>query len=181
MISRFLINQIMAKSYLSKANEMSRQLAIRPCRRDGKERTNKMIPKFRAWDNINKVMLCEIDVYHDGQIGFDYLYAQQVYDEKLEDASESWMAGDDYFWMEDGFVLTQYSGRNDFNKKELFAGDILQDKYGRVGTIEYVDGEFLIRSPGSEALDDILNQWLRECKCVCVGNRYQNPERIRER
>ena len=135
-----------------------------------------MIPKFRAFDKINKVMLYEIDVYRDGTIGFDYDYAQKVYGCDFFDVKERFLEGDDYFWMDGDFHLMQYSHRTDANEIELYDGDILQDEHGRVGTIEFVDGEFLIRSPGSEALDDILNQWLRECKCVCVGNRYQNPE-----
>ncbi|WP_373797256.1 YopX family protein, partial [Jeotgalibaca porci] len=73
-----------------------------------------MIPKFRAWDKINKEMR---DVW---QIDF-----RDVYDEMLLS---------DYFdgaWSTfDGVFLMQFTGLIDSNGAEVYFNDIVEDEYG---------------------------------------------------
>ncbi len=85
------------------------------------------IIKFRAWDELHKIMLSR----HDG-----YSYDVDI----LEEAPR--------YMQENGFVLMQFIGLHDKNGKEIYEGDLLNytGMNGRtfLGVVEFFNGAFVL-------------------------------------
>lgn len=121
-----------------------------------------MIPKFRAWDKIRKIMYEVDDImsidFGKSEIGVKTLFFDQSNYYKFDD-----------------IILMQSTGLTDKNGKEIFEGDILDSKDGFLaGIVELRQdlGMFvstLIKYNNFERLCSIANS--REI----IGNIHTNP------
>lgn len=132
------------------------------------------IYKFRAWDTEEKVMYEVYAMDWEGgshKIVTAHLYAdgksKKVYpDEKMGDQIE----------------FMQYTGLKDSKGREIFEGDLVQYHVYTVGktfTGEVVWDDrwanFMLRSHEWEEAD-----WVKITNVEVIGNRYENPELLRE-
>ena len=118
--------------------------------------------KFRAWDKENKKMI-------GPNFPVDDIYLS------LGGKLYNGLNGVEF---SHNFILMQYTGFKDKNRKEIYEGDIIKlyDKFSQkweVGTIVFKDGCFVWK----KAHDDLI-QWLtpypREWEII--GNIFENPE-----
>lgn len=120
--------------------------------------------KFRAWDNHDKAMCYDINVYSDGS------------------ENEYWWAGDWYFESGDkshffdnsgkGNVLMQYTGLKDKNGVEIYEGDVIE-----YSSAFDPKGAFTPNRMKVEWIDIICGfKIVRNGKVI--GNIYENPELI---
>jgi uncharacterized phage protein (TIGR01671 family) len=109
--------------------------------------------KFRAWDELHKIMLSR----HDG-------YSSEV--DVLEEAPR--------YMQENGFTLMQFTGLHDKNDKEIFEGDILRvhsldkDHDGQLMVVGWGKLGWTVKSKNWYSLTD-------HDKFSVVGNIYENP------
>ena len=138
-----------------------------------------MIPKFRAWDKINKCM-CDVE-------------SMNLYDEFYEykffgkDKSISGTADFD----DKSVILMQSTGLKDKNGVEIYEGDILLNTASenqedwKKWRVHYADGRFLIdykqipkdkRKRKNLELEGLCedNVWIYGLEVI--GNIYENPE-----
>lgn len=133
--------------------------------------------KFRAWDKGDKVFQKDF-VVKEGKVFL------AIYDR-----------GDYYKLIKTGWILQQYTGLHDKNKKEIYEGDVLQWGYGECkecgqehkkirgeiywnefgASYQTSNGSYLISNHGNTQLkgngerDDL----------EIIGNIYENPELIK--
>lgn len=125
-----------------------------------------MIPKFRAWDKINKEMrdVWEIDFKFIGEILLS------------DDYDGAWSTFDDVF-------LMQSTGLKDKNGVEIYEGDVCNVGVNMWGAIMTRTGEVIFNE------DDIQYQIMIEDFLTItgksefetsevIGNIYENPERL---
>jgi uncharacterized phage protein (TIGR01671 family) len=125
--------------------------------------------KFRAWDKkFNKME-------------FDAQNCRGEY--------ECYWCFGDYLKNTDQFILMQFTGLKDCNGKEIYDGDILKIKDGRVlGKVYYDVDETCYYIDGKEDCD-FLSEWVRLPKMLeaignippveIIGNIYENAELLK--
>ncbi len=132
--------------------------------------------KFRAWDKEQKKMWIHEEDTGDnfdkmnGIGGFYYNYG--VCDYYKED-----------------FILMQYTGLKDCNNVEIYEGDILKGKDGKINVVVwsnklsgYILGTWLKKGKQKDLDINTLEEKLVDCsyfiadKDEIIGNIYKNPE-----
>ena len=115
--------------------------------------------KFRAWDDVNKVMVYGINI----------------------NGGKPVKPGFQWFNTENGILHSepqQYTGLKDCNGKEIYEGDLLQHTNGTIAEIQYSDdlASFVAvyTQNGNTEMDYLDKEIVSECKIV--GNIYENPE-----
>lgn len=71
-------------------------------------------------------------------------------------------------------TLSRWTGLHDKNGKKIFEGDIVLDYYGRQRWVEFFDGRYLPFNAYPEYKS------LSASQCVVIGNRWDNPELVKE-
>jgi uncharacterized phage protein (TIGR01671 family) len=159
--------------------------------------------KFRAWVTELGIMLNEITLYGNGQMGYDgdefkeKLPKDNVLDYDYEcvirnfintDGDEDFekltpvLLGEDWIWLdENDFEPMQFTGIMDYKGKEIYEGDILSpinsEKY--LYQVKFDNGEFCLYSK--------YGRWgsISRMRAVCdklkitmniIGNIFENPE-----
>lgn len=114
--------------------------------------------KFRAWNECEKIMECDIQNEYDGDLS----------------CFASYLNND--FWN-----VMQYTGLKDKNGIEIYEGDIISGGSGRVPTLIKWDNEnncwiaFNLRRKEEHCLDKYFKKYIGEV----IGNIYENPELIK--
>lgn len=115
--------------------------------------------KYRAW-YLDQELMCDVD-------GFDFPNKQMiVYHHGFYNGQETCGIDD--------LPIMQYIGIKDKEEKEIYEGDIVEDKHGRRNIVRFLNGLFLI---GNWNVHGFINSF-QEFKVV--GNIYQTPELIKE-
>jgi len=113
--------------------------------------------KFRAWDPISKKMI----------IPKEFIQLDKLYIGYFDESG--------YPKISEDFILMQYIGVNDKNKKEIYEGDVIVQKHGEIkGVVRFRDGVFGVDTGKAfypfAAYKDI----------EVIGNIYENPELLEE-
>lgn len=122
-----------------------------------------MIPRYRAWDKIHKIMYEVDDImsinFGKSEIGVKTLFFDQTNRYNFDD-----------------IVLMQSTGMRDKNDREIFEGDIIDSTDGFLaGVIEF-------RVSLGMFVSDLVeyNNFERLCNVAdstyIIGNIYENPE-----
>ena len=147
--------------------------------------------KFRVWDRTVKVMA------KVNQINFhsDYTYPQVFYRYKDPRTGKVTDERANFGW-DDGCdiaILMQYTGLKDSNGKEIYEGDILKgintyknsDHKPFKVVVTYEDGSFVMHyvdpdMPNSLGEYNHMDSWSDYVVFEVVGNRYENPDLLKE-
>ena len=117
--------------------------------------------KFRAWDSVQEVMLPveNIDFRND-------LITLNEDDNSLTDTFEM-------------ITLMQYTGVKDYTGREIYEGDLYEDKENMLWQIKFIDGVFILTNVDIPAYHyvTILN---KRDTFKHVGNIYENKDLLEE-
>ena len=75
-------------------------------------------------------------------------------------------------------TVGQYTGLKDKNGREIWEGDVLTDKFGSIGVVEWQNGCFVVNFGDvdvfqiSDCFDDSYQMWV-------IGNIHDNPEMLK--
>lgn len=143
-----------------------------------------MIPKFRAWDKVAKVMIYHIEYTYDGLGDFQE-------NEDIEDYVSDISFGCFSDWLEnDQFVIMQSTGLFDKNGKEIFEGDVVRYTRDTPSDVNATEKGKKVRiskvfwsdwraswAVGKRFCNTDLFRYARNGNTVeIIGNIYQNPE-----
>ena len=121
--------------------------------------------KFRCWDKVEKRIL-----YHFNIASYDGVIQdiELPYGLKWEGRVMSENKGED-------FILMQYTGLLDRNKKEIYEGDIIQGNEKQPNEVFWSECSWMINQ--DEVSFDMLSEFNKEMEII--GNIYSNPELIK--
>lgn len=135
-----------------------------------------MIPRYRAWDKIHKIMY-EVDDIMSIDFEEKEICVQTIYFEQgLPDSRDL-----DYYGFDD-IVLMQSTGLRDKNDKEIFEGDILKvtNLSSWLEAVSFNEDKAMFvskelkREIEETPLYDLFNTDIFEIEII--GNIYTNPE-----
>lgn len=140
--------------------------------------------KFRCWDKVHKEFL-KIDEHMGCFLWGDEEFA--IPPDRKASSGVSLVSpcqpdkGQDYFgsmsstFFGDDLILIQYTGLKDCKGVEIFEGDIVKDRWGRIKTIRYDEEKatYIENSGG----DNEICKWYKEYEVI--GNIYSNPELLK--
>lgn len=156
--------------------------------------------KFRAWDEINKVMVYSGETWQPNAMQLPHLKPQKVeicdhfivYPFESSDHSfvrvydKDGKMGRDYYssWDYDkffsqGLVFLQFTGRKDKNGKEAYGGDIVKfPNHEYLAEVKYCPefAAFLFDSHNDETRNNPDAQMLWSDAFEIIGNIHENPE-----
>ncbi|MGA3313199.1 YopX family protein [Lactiplantibacillus pentosus] len=118
--------------------------------------------KFRAWDKVQKVMMVPRDMQTDSDGNIFYVEARSLDGEYDE--------GD-----LDVFELEQFTGLTDVNGKDIYEGDILENRKYR-SIVKFARGKFLADVVGVISRFDLIGE-IHGSKVI--GNVHANPELLK--
>ena len=131
--------------------------------------------KFRAWDISNKKFLnpCDIAINGNGNL----LITDSGWYENFENQNLS------------DYVVQQYTGFKDIDRKEIFEGDIIElevptkdnNTKKLTATIDYGLGAFLVmaKSEDGDLFFPLLQEFhdkIYKYQIKIIGNSFENPE-----
>ena len=131
-----------------------------------------MVPKYRAWDKIAKKMYQLEGIDLTESVGYGYITAWDRYGQIYSSIDK------------DSSVLMQWTGLKDKNGKEIYEGDIIQDRQqwwrGEVFWRQELPGFYLRkvaddRYTGNMEWIDLMSGGNVEIYNV-IGNIYENPD-----
>lgn len=137
--------------------------------------------KFRAWDKDGSRMyeVAKLDFWGDpDQASCDLAGLDE--DGELVELFDIYLGE---------VEIMQYTGMNDKKGKEIYEGDILRDKFGSVGVVQYKTtwGAYCFSAKLSPDEDGkLVRTWQSSPffnssdRYIVVGNIYENPELIQE-
>ena len=114
--------------------------------------------RFRAWDNETKSLF--------------QVVAFSCWDDKTNDWTDTITKVQDCNgnWYKD-FVLMQYTGLLDKNRKEIYEGDVLRWDGSVVGEVSFEHCEYIVgKGVDARALCNASDE------IETIGNLYENPE-----
>lgn len=117
--------------------------------------------KFRIWDNEEKTMIENKDIY---SLNFgEYIYFSSV-------------SVGGFIWNDCDYQLMQYTGLKDKNGKEIYEGDILLCCELEInGTVFFNEGCFRVQ------WENCIEDLYENCDVYeVIGNIYENPELTKE-
>ena len=129
--------------------------------------------KFRVWSEEDNKMFYNEDIWfinpHDKLV-------------RIENDEYNFIGG--YAKEDEDLVLMQYTGIKDMYGKEIYEGDILEDKYGNViSKIAYNKGVFSVIEKHNRITDPIDYFATRKCvngayikNMIVIGNIYENKD-----
>lgn len=120
--------------------------------------------KFRIWNNEEKIMIENKDIY-----AIDF----------RSDIYFSSVMVDDFILNEDDYKLMQYTGVKDKNGKEIYEGDIVQIYYtehDKFGSGKYT---VMYTEDAEWALDDYYLLSVKYRYCKVIGNVYENKDLLK--
>lgn len=129
-----------------------------------------MIPKFRAWDKVEKEWLSIRTIGFDDDGSVWYL---QAWDDNENDIDPPYFEDD----LGVKWELLQSTGLKDVHDFEFFDKDIARDiDSEELGLVEYVDGAFVMKFAGGDGADlyDVKDNF------EIIGNQYQHPHLLKE-
>ncbi|GJI52590.1 YopX family protein [Lactiplantibacillus plantarum] len=115
--------------------------------------------KFRAWDKVQKVMLTPRDIETDSDGNVFYVEATGSNGEYDE--------GD-----LDVFKLEQFTGLKDVSGKDIYEGDILENRKYR-SIVKFASGKFLADLIETIQTFDLIGETHGS---KVIGNVHENPE-----
>ncbi|WP_203181068.1 YopX family protein [Lactiplantibacillus pentosus] len=115
--------------------------------------------KFRAWDKVQKVMMVPRDMQTDSDGNIFYVEARSLDGEYDE--------GD-----LDVFELEQFTGLKDVNGKDIYEGDILENRKYR-SIVKFASGKFLADVVGTISRFDLIGETHGS---KVIGNVHENLE-----
>ena len=148
--------------------------------------------KFRAWLPDCEIMLSDITIYSNGQIGVSaddleeavknknkdwHINDDGVYhsDEEHFDLIQNLLSGDDWYWIDDAEVM-QYTGLKDENRKEIYEGDVISDGVKGLFLVEWNDDTCKFQFSDGTDINDGLRYGTSK---LIMGNIYENPELLK--
>ena len=120
--------------------------------------------KFRVWDDVAKSIKPVMSFW----LNPDWTISHVVIP-----LNEDWSDCETLF---NHFTSMQYTGFKDREGKEVFEGDILEDRDGSICFVVWEDGAFAVESPGSQAVDWEHGSFYSESKIV--GNIHEHKHLI---
>ncbi len=126
---------------------------------DLKQQEMVMMIKFRAWDKVQKVMMVPRDMQTDSDGNIFYVEARSLDGEYDE--------GD-----LDVFELEQFTGLKDVNGKDIYEGDILENRKYR-SIVKFASGKFLADVVGTISRFDLIGETHGS---KVIGNVHENLE-----
>jgi len=126
--------------------------------------------KFRIWDNKEKTMYFqETEEKSDGEIETQF---------REEGTIGIWLIANSIFNHPKSFIVQQFTGLKDCKGKDIFEGDIVKEKNKKY-IITFVIGKYGFSPINFPA--DFLNCDLYEKEVEVIGNKFENPELLKEK
>lgn len=122
-----------------------------------------MIPKFRAWDKVNKKLkqVYSIDFDENGEI-------QSIKDEYTKPNEMYAMFEIEYF------ELMQSTGLKDINGTEIYEGDIVKNIYDEIYVVKWFDAGFHLEEKYNGGFD--YSELHFGNNKEVIGNIYENQD-----
>ncbi|WP_419755523.1 YopX family protein [Lactiplantibacillus plantarum] len=124
--------------------------------------------KFRAWDKQEKRMLVVYRISFDGPIEGAQVHCY------LDDRGSE--GSTEYSYDGDGLILEQFTGLTDVNGKEIYEGDILENRKYR-SIVKFASGKFLADVVGTISRFDLIGETHGS---KVIGNVHENLELLEE-
>jgi uncharacterized phage protein (TIGR01671 family) len=124
--------------------------------------------KFRAWDKETKEYVA---------VGFHVIGEVTMFDCIDEYGAANNPKNKSSLERYNDFLLEQFTGLKDKNGVEIYEGDIIKNKSGKIVRIVFWEGSFCIDDPYRPLVSESSMIFLNPCKFwEIIGNIHENPE-----
>lgn len=122
--------------------------------------------KFRAWDELNKVMHNDFQFIKSGDSGNDWI----IFKSNRHECFDRWV-NNPYFSQQ--MKIMQFVGMKDNSGKQIYEGDVCRQKFSDEITI----GDVRIEATRGAVLSGHTPCWPHDIEVI--GNIYENPELLK--
>ncbi|QIA86690.1 hypothetical protein E2I17_06265 [Lactiplantibacillus plantarum] len=122
--------------------------------------------KFRAWNGYRKIMADYVSAIQNGDTQGTPSSVNVIVDGK----NETWDIKND------DVELLKFTGLKDMNGKEIYEGDILENRKYR-SIVKFANGKFLADVVGTISRFDLIGETHGS---KVIGNVHENPELLEE-